>query len=58
MTEHLNPFQPRVVFHKETSHLLCSAKQMTGFYMKLNARLKWVKDFTKGEVMPFNDFSK
>ena len=31
---------------------------MTGFYMKLNAELKWVKDFTKIKVMPCNNFSK
>ena len=28
-----NPFQPSVLFHIRTSHLFCSAKQMTGFYM-------------------------
>ena len=33
-------FQPSVVFHIETSHLFCSAKQMTGFYMKHNTWLK------------------
>ena len=43
--EFINPFQPSVVFHIETSHLLFRAKQMTGFYMKRNTRLKWVKDF-------------
>ena len=31
---------------------------MTGFYMKLNAGLKWVKVFTKGEVTPLNDICK
>ena len=31
-----NPFQPKVVFHIKTSHFFCSAKQMTGFYMKYN----------------------
>ena len=39
----LNPFQPSVVFHVETSHLFCSANQMTGFYMECNTGLKWVK---------------
>ena len=29
----LNPFQPSVAFHIETSHLICSEYQMTGFYM-------------------------
>ena len=56
MSQHLNQFQPRVAFHIKTSHLFCSTKQMTGFYMKLNSGLKWVKDFTKGEVTPLNDF--
>ena len=41
--EGLNPFQPSVVFHIETSHLFCCAKQMTGFYMKRSTRLKWIK---------------
>ena len=39
-----NPFQPSVLFHVETSHLLCIAKQMTGFYMKCSTRLKWVNN--------------
>ena len=30
----LNPFQPIVLFHIETSHLIFSANQMAGFYMK------------------------
>ena len=37
-----DPFQPSVVFHIETSHWFCSAKQITGFYMKHNTGLKWV----------------
>ena len=37
----VQPFQPSVAFHIETSHLFCSAKQMTGFYMKHNTGLKW-----------------
>ena len=43
--EFINPFQPSVVFHIEASHLHCRAKQMTGFYMRCNIRLKWVQDF-------------
>ena len=35
--------QPNVAFHIETSHLFCFAKQVTGFYMKRNTGLKWVK---------------
>lgn len=34
----INPFQPVVAFHIETSHLICAANQMIGFYMEL----KWV----------------
>lgn len=36
------PFQPSVVFQLETSHLIWSADQMNGFYIKCN-RLKWIK---------------
>ena len=38
-----NPFQSSVAFHMETSHLICSANQITVFYVKRNTRLKWVK---------------
>ena len=38
-----NLFQPSVAFYIETSHLFCKAKQMTGFYMKRNTGMKWVK---------------
>ena len=41
----INPFQHSVAFHMETSHLFCSAKQMTGFYMKHNTGLKWANPF-------------
>ena len=33
----LDPFQPSVAFDIETSHLIYTANQMTGFYMKCNA---------------------
>ena len=36
------PFQPTVVFHIETSHLFCSAKYMTDFYVKRSNGLKWI----------------
>ena len=39
----INQFQPSVTFRIETSHLICTANQMTGFYMKCNTGLKWVK---------------
>ena len=32
-----------VAFHIETSHLICSANQMTNFFMKCNAGLKWTQ---------------
>ena len=38
-----NPFQPSVVFRIETRHLICSANQMSGFYMKWNFQPKWVR---------------
>ena len=40
-----NPFQT-VTFYIETNYLFFSAKQMTGFYMKRNTGLKWVKATT------------
>ena len=36
-----NQFQLNVAFHIDISHLFCSAKQLTGFYMKRNTGLKW-----------------
>ena len=41
--DQINPFQPSVAFHIETSHLICIASKMTGFYIKCNTGLKWVK---------------
>ena len=38
----LNPFQPRVALHIETSHLMCITNQITGLYMKCNAKLNWL----------------
>ena len=40
---YFNSFQPSIAFHMETSHLFCSTKQVTGFCMKTNTGLKWVK---------------
>ena len=37
------PFQSRVAVHIETSHLICIANQMAGFYTKCNYGLKWAK---------------
>ena len=34
-----NPFQPSVAFYIKTSHLICHANQMTGFY--INATPGW-----------------
>ena len=39
----INPFQLSDVSHIETSHLIYTANQMTGFYMKCNTDLRWVK---------------
>ena len=41
----LHPFQPSITFHIETSHLLCSAKKMTGFCMKDKTGLKELMKF-------------
>ena len=35
--------QLSIVFHTETSHLICTANQMSDFYMKCNTGLKGVK---------------
>ena len=37
----LNPFLSSATFHIETSHLICTTYQMTGFYMQCNSGLKW-----------------
>ena len=39
----INPYQPSVAFYVETRHLFWSATEMTGFYMKRNTELKWVR---------------
>ena len=39
----INLLHPSVVFHIETSHLICCADQMTGFYMKCKTGLKRFK---------------
>ena len=39
----INPFQPSVGFYLETIHLIDSANQVTGFYIKSNTGPKWVK---------------
>lgn len=36
----LNSFHPSTQFHLETSHLICDATQMVGFYMKCNTGRK------------------
>ena len=40
-----NPLHLSVAFDIETSHLISTAKKMTGFYMKYNNGLKWFKYF-------------
>ena len=47
----LNSYQPRAAFHIGTSHLICSANQVTGFCMKCNPGLKWVKVKSR-EILP------
>ena len=50
----INPVQPKSAFHVETSHLICRANQMTGFYMKRNIGVKWVNEnITKNERFHF-----
>ena len=40
-----NPVQPSIAFNIETSGLICSVNQMTGFYMKYKTGVKWVNWF-------------
>ena len=42
----VNSFQSSAAFLIETSHLICSANQMTGFYVNCNTELKWVSTDT------------
>ena len=42
-TNRYNPCQSSVKFYIKTSHLICTVNQMTGFYMKWNTELKWIK---------------
>ena len=42
-TSSRNRFQTSVAFHIETSQLVCSANQITGFYMNRITKLKWIK---------------
>ena len=39
---HIDLFRHSVAFHVETSHLICISNQITGFYMKCNAGLKYI----------------
>ena len=41
----IKPFQFNVTFDIETSHLICTANQMTGFHVKCDFGLKSVKYF-------------
>ena len=38
---HINPFQPSVAFHIETSNFISNVSQNTGFHMKYNTGMKW-----------------
>ena len=46
----LNQFRPSVAFYTETMHSISSGNQMTSFYMKFNAGLKWVNSHEKERV--------
>ena len=39
----VNPFTTNIPHHIETSQLICSADQLTGFYMMGNTVRSWVK---------------
>ena len=42
LKKYFNLSQPSAAFHIETRHLIYTANQMTGLYMKCNSGLKWV----------------
>ena len=42
----INPFQPTVTLHIQTSHLICSVNEVTCFDMKWNIWLRQVKIFS------------
>ena len=44
--QEVNPSQPSVAFHIETSLLICNTNQMPGSYMKCNTGLRLVKDLS------------
>ena len=48
-----NLFQSSVVFHIETNHLICNAKQMTGFYGKCNTGQRWVSKKNRATLVDF-----
>ena len=55
-----NLFQPTVAIHIVTSHLICSASQLTGFYVKCKSGLKWIcaKHVVKGfRLIKSQDFA-
>ena len=45
----VNPFQPSVAFHIETSHLNCITNQMAGFYMNCITGMELVKALCKSQ---------
>ena len=53
--KYFNPSQPSVAFHSETSHLIYTANQMTGFFIKCNSGLKWVNSTCRILINGFFD---
>ena len=47
----IKPFQPNVAFHIDTSHLICNANKMTGFYKECNNERKCVKPYIQPESL-------
>ena len=48
----INQFESSAIFHKETSHLIYKANQMTGACMKCNTGVEWDKDLSTGKYSP------
>ena len=54
----INPFQPTLAFHIETSRLICSVNKVTCFKMKYNTWLRWVKIFSWKNIVKHFEWGK
>ena len=52
-----NSLYPGVVFHIKTSHLICTANYMTGFYIQCKTGLKLVNNNSNYSIPAIKSFS-